>query len=133
MRYCADTWFLLELHRKNERAVNIFRETLEGKNRIIIPTVSALELMKISIRTGESLVKIDSMLNELKVTQKVQTIVLDEVIAKEAAKISVSYDVPTIDSIIAATCKLSECDKLLSNDSHLKTLDKKKYIKIEYW
>lgn len=133
MRYCADTWFLLEFNKRNERAVKIFHETLEGKNRIIIPAVSIFELIRLGIRTGESLAKIDLMLNELKVSQKVQVIVLDEAIAKEAAKISVSYDIPAIDSMVAATSKILECDKLLSDDSHLKKLDDKKYIKTEHW
>jgi predicted nucleic acid-binding protein len=60
-------------------------------------------------------------------------IALDEAIAKEAAKISVSYEIPAIDSMVAATSKLLECDRLLSDDSHLKKLDGKKYIKIESW
>ena len=133
MRYCADTWFLLELHNKNERAVRIFRETVSGKNHIVIPTVSILEIIRIAIRTGESLAKIDSMLNELKLMQKIQLIVLDETIAREAAKISVSCNVPAVDSIIAATCKVSNCDVLLAKDDHLATLAKKKYLKIENW
>lgn len=133
MKYCTDTWFLLELSRKNEKAVQILRETLEGKSRIIIPTVSILELIRSNIKTGENLAKTDAMLNELKASQKVQMISLDEAIAREAAKISVSYDVPAIDSVIAATYKLSECDKLLAKDEHLENLQKKKYLQIEAW
>lgn len=133
MKYCVDTWFLLELHNKNEKAMRIFRETVEGKNRIVIPTVSILELIRVAIRTGESLTRIDSMLSELKVTQKVQLIVLDEIVAKEAARISVSYNIPTVDSVVAATCKISGSDILLSKDDDLIELSKKKYMKIESW
>jgi len=133
MRYCADTWFLLELNKKDERAFKIFRDTVEGKSRIVIPTISLFELIRISIRTGESLIKIDSLLDELKVTQKVQLIVLDEIIAKEAAKVSVSYNVPAVDSIIAATAKFSGSEILLTKDEDLIKLSKKKYIKIENW
>ena len=133
MKYCTDTWFLLELSRKNEKAVQILREMLEGKSRIIIPTVSILELMRSNIKTGESLAKTDAMLNELRASQKVQMISLDEAIAREAAKVSVSYDVPAIDSVIAATYKLSGCDRLLAKDEHLENLQKKKYLQIESW
>jgi len=133
MRYCVDTWFLLELNKRDERAVRIFRETLEGKNRMIIPTVTVLELIRSNIKAGERLSKSDSMLNELKATQKVQLIALDETVAKEAAKVSITHGVPTIDSVVAATCKLSNCDRLLSKDSHLKKLDSKKYLQIECW
>lgn len=133
MRYCADTWFLLELNKKNDRAFKIFRETIEGKNRIVIPTISIFELIRISIRTGESLARIDALLDELRVTQKVQAVVLDEAIAKEAAKVSVSYNVPSVDSIIAATARISDSDVLLSKDEDLTMLSKKKYIKIENW
>ena len=133
MRYCADTWFLLELHKKNEKASRIYKETIECKNRIYIPTVSILELMRLAIRFGESLSKLDSFLNELKTSQKIQLIVLDESIAKEAAKISVSYNIPAIDSIIAATCKISGCNSLLTGDEHLLKLHKKKYLHVENW
>jgi len=133
MKYCVDTWFLLELFRNTEKASRIFKETIEGKNKLVIPTISILELIRLSIRTGEKLSKVESMLNELKISQKVQVIVLDETIAKEAAKVSVSYNISTVDSIIAATCKISECDKLLSKDDDLVGLAKKKYLKIENW
>ncbi len=125
MKYCADTWFLLELYNKNERALKIFRETVEGKTRIVIPTVSIFELIRLAIRAGESMTKIDSMLDELKTTQKIQPMVLDETVAKEAAKVSASYNVPAIDSIISATCKISNSDVLLSKDSDLAVLARK--------
>ena len=133
MRYCVDTWFLLELFRNTEKASRIFKETITGKNILVVPTISILELIRLSIRSGEKLSKAESMLNELRISQKVQIIALDETIAKEAAKVSVSYGISTVDSIIVATYRISECDKLLSKDDDLIELSKKRYLKIENW
>ena len=133
MRYCADTWFLLQLCQGDETAERIFRETIDGKSSIVIPTMSILELIRLSIMRGGSLSGIDAVLGEMKVVQKIQIISMDEVVAKEAAKVSASYGISTGDSVIAATCKLSECDRLLSDDSHLKGQDKKRYLKTESW
>jgi predicted nucleic acid-binding protein len=94
MKYCADTWFLLELYKNSEEAVRIFRSVLEAKNKIVIPTVSIMELLKVSIMKGEKLSKIESLVKELKATQKVQVVVLDEELAKGAAKISVNFSIP---------------------------------------
>ena len=133
MKYCADTWFLLELYKKSDKANDIFRNILKGKDSIVIPTVSLMELIRVSIMRGEKLSKIESMLNELKATQKVQLMVLDELVAKEAAKISVSFNVPTVDSIIVGSYILSEADILLSNDEDIKKLSKRKIVNIQSW
>lgn len=133
MRYCTDTWFLLELYRKSDKANDIFKGVLEGKNRIVIPTVSIMELVRVAIMKGEKISNIESLIKELKATQKVQVAVLDEEIAKEAAKISISYSVPSIDSIVAATHTTTDCDILLSKDDDLIVLSKKRYLKIENW
>ncbi len=132
MKYTADTWFLLELYKRTEKALKIFRDTVEGKSRIMIPTVSILELVRVLIMRGDKLEKIESTLGELKATQKIQLIVLDEEIAKEAAKVSVTHNLSSVDAIIAATYKISGCNRLLSNDQDLKKLDRR-YLKIECW
>ncbi len=72
MKYCTDTWFLLELFDKKTRA-------------------------------------------------------------KEAAKVSLTNSLHLIDSLIAATCKLTGCDALLTADSDYKPLVKKKYLKVTSW
>jgi len=133
MKYCSDTWFLLELYNKSDEAMKIFEEVIEAKSKIIIPTISIMELLRIAITRGEKLDKIESLIKELKATQKVQVAVLDEQIAMEAAKISVSYSIPSIDSIIAATHAITNCDFLLAKDNHIMGLQKKKYLKIKNW
>lgn len=132
MKYCVDTWFLIEFRNRKEKSIQIVRDTLKGKSRLIIPTVCILEFLRNSIQRGESPSTVDSLLKELKASEKVQFIVLDEIIAKEAAKISISFNIPTVDSIVAATCKLSKCGRLLSNDDDLKKIHNK-YIEVECW
>jgi len=133
MKYCADTWFLFELKNKSKKALELYKEILYGKGKLIIPSICIFELIRLAIRSGITLSSIDSLINEMKVSQKIQVIVLDENIAKEAAKVSVTFGVPTVDSIVAATFKISGCDILLSKDDDLSLLAKKKYLRIENW
>ena len=66
-------------------------------------------------------------------SQKVILIPLDRTIAKEAAKISLSFHVPLIDSLVAAASKITGCHCLLASDSDYGLLIKKKYLKVQSW
>ena len=52
--------------------------------------------------------------------------------AKEAAKVSLSNNVPILDSIVAATAKLMACHFVLSDDSDLKKLHQKNISKLNH-
>lgn len=132
MKYCADTWFMIKLATRDSKALEIKENVLEGKDRLYIPTIVVTELFRKFMQKGKKEAEMESFLNNLTASEKVKTVFLDENIAKEAAKLSFSHDVPTVDSVVAATCKLSNCDKLLSDDRDLKKLHRK-YLQVEFW
>lgn len=133
MRYCADTWFILSLFNEVEQSVRILRETKEGKSHIIIPMVVFAESTKKLLQRGVSQATIDLFWEGVEASEKVQLLMLDRSIAQEAAKISLSFNVPMIDSFVAATCKLTGCHSLFAADSDYIPLVKRKYLKIQSW
>lgn len=76
---------------------------------------------------------VDNFFEGVEASEKVELILIDKAIAGEAARISHSYNVPLIDSLVAATSKLTGCDVLLSEDSDYDLLVKGRYIKTRSW
>lgn len=58
---------------------------------------------------------------------------VDKAIARETARVSLTYSIPLVDSFVAATAKLLGSDAVLTADSDFKLLDKKKYVKSKAW
>lgn len=112
--------------------MEIRNNVLEGKDRLFIPTIVITEFLRKLMQRGRRAAEIEVFLGNLTASEKIRTILLDESIAMEAAKLSFSHNVPTVDSVVAATYKLSGCDRLLSDDNDLKKLHKK-YLHIECW
>src|SRR3989338_4995469 len=124
MKYCADTWFILEAFAKNTAAISLIEETRRGKVRIIIPIIVFAESHKKLMQKGISHTLIDDFFAGVDASETVDLILIDKAIAGEAARISHSYTVPLIDSLVAATSKLTGCDILLSEDSDYNLLVK---------
>lgn len=133
MRYCVDTWFILSLFNQDEKSEQILRETKEGKVRLIISVVVFAESTKKLLQKGISQSIIDSFWDGVESSEKMQLVMLDKSVAKEAAKVSLSYNVPLIDSLVAATCKIYGCNALLSGDGDYRVLVKNKYLKMISW
>jgi len=133
MKFCADTWYILKLFGRDEKALEIIKNVKFGKDELIIPIIVVSESFKKLFQQGISEYMIDSFFNALEASEKISIIPFDKEISKEAAKLSVSKNIPLTDSLIVATGKLSECDFILSNDSHFKVLQKTKYIKLKFW
>ncbi len=133
MKYCADTWFILQAFAKNGNAISLIEETRKGKVRIIIPIITFAESHKKLMQRGISQKLIDNFFEGVEASEKIELILIDKAIAGEAARISHSYNVPLIDSLVAATSKLTGCDILLSEDSDYSSLVKSKYIKTQSW
>ena len=133
MKYCADTWFVLKLFKKDPKALAILEDTTYGKARIVIPITVYAEATKKLMQLGITILTLKSFLDYIEISRKVETVDANKSIAEEAAKISFSYRVPLIDSFVAATCKLTQCDILLADDSDYELLAKKKYLKVQLW
>ena len=133
MKYCADTWFILALYGADETAKRILHDVKEGKTRLIIPIVVYSESWKKLLQKGISENDIERFYGSLLSSERIQIAMMDSTIAKEAAKISLHASIPLIDSMVAATCRLTDCHVLLSGDSDYIILQKKKYLKVQSW
>ena len=130
MKYCIDTWFFVKLSEKDPTAVKLIKETM--KNNFIVPSVTILELTRRAIRKGK-LKDINDLISSLMGAKNIEIIDCNIEIAKKAGEISATYNIPTVDSIIATTSIIYKCHKLLSDDSHFDKLQKNKLIKKHCW
>lgn len=133
MKYCSDTWFILKLFEKDSKSMDFFGEIASGKNILIVPVIVFSESFKKLMQRGISEKLIDSFFESVDASERMEIIFIDKLIAKEAAKVSMTYSVPLIDALIASTAKLTDCDFVLTDDEHFKTLERKKYIKTKSW
>lgn len=133
MRYCSDTWFLLSLFARDKKAEAILEDSRNGKDEIIIPIVVFAEATKKLLQQGISQQKVSSFFEMVESSENVRLLYLDKINAGEAARLSLTYNVPLIDSFVAATCKLSNCDILLSADTDYRPLIKRGYLKAQSW
>ena len=133
MEYCTDTWFILELFEKDSKAINLLKEIKYGKASLVIPIIVYGEAIKKLLQKGISEADINLFFLGVESSNKVKLLLIEKAIAREAAKISLTYNISLIDSFIAATCKLTNCDSLLSGDEDYIPLIKNKYLKTYSW
>ncbi len=133
MRYCADTWFLLALFGQDARSLAILDGAKHGKDWIVIPLIVYAETIKKLSQRGIPLEKVDGFFDAVESSEKIQLLYPDKLIAREAAKISLSHAVPLGDAFVASTAKLTGCDVLLSGDTDYALLVKRKYLKVQSW
>ena len=133
MRYCSDTWFILHLFEKDPKAMHILEETKQGKTQIVIPIVVLAEATKKLLQKGVPQTVIDLFFSAVEASDKVTLAIADKTIAQEAARVSLTYSVPLIDSFVAATARTYDCHVLLAKDDDYDLLTKKKYLKVQCW
>ena len=133
MRYCADTWFILAVFAKEAHAIALIEETKRGKTRIIIPVIVYAEATKKLMQKGIPLDIIEEFFEGVEASEKIELVLIDKLIAQEAAKVSLTFHVPLIDSLVASTTKLTGYDVLLSGDTDYENLVKRKYLKVFSW
>lgn len=133
MRYCTDTWYILKLSDRDVKAIELLNNVRFGKDELVIPIIVVSESYRKLLGKGVPENKIDSLFNEMEVVPKISVVEIDKDIAKEAAKVCLSHNVPLIDATIASTCKLLKCDFVLSDDDDLKKLHQRRYIRIKSW
>ena len=133
MQYCADTWYLLKLHAKDQGAMDILYKARDGKDVIIIPLIVYAEATKKLFQKGLPKEKVNQFFDAVETSEKVQINYPDKAIAKEAAHIALTHSLSLMDAFVAATSKLTGCHSLLSADSDFSPLTKKGYIQVRSW
>ena len=132
MKYCADTWYILEIFEGIENAKDIFQNAKQ-QGHILVPVIVYAESFKKLMQKGMNIKAITDFFETAVILGKISIIAADTFLATEAAKISLTFNLPLMDSFVAATAKLYNCDFLLAADSDYNLLIKKKYIKIKNW
>ncbi len=124
---------MLELSESKAKALQIFKDAKEGKSHIIVPAVVIAETMKQLLHRGKKRAGVELFFDSIEQSEKIRIISVDKAIAMEGAVISLSYGVPLVDSLVAATAHIHQCDMLLAKDAHYTPFVKKKYIKLHNW
>ena len=133
MRYCVDTWFLIQLSEKKEKAERILKESRGGKDHLVVPSITFTELTRILLHKGKKMEEIYESIRKLEKINKTQISNTTKELVLEAGKISFSFGIPTVDSIIASTAKLMKCDAILTDDSDYTKFCKQNNIKLKNW
>ena len=132
MKYCADTWFFIQLAEQHPKAIDIWKEIKEGKGRLVVSTVVIAETVKQLLRKNLSK-DIDLLSQAFKTSEKVRVIDVTKEIAEDGGRYAYSQNMSTIDGIIQATAIKTDYRDILSNDEHYKQAEKRKSIKRIYW
>lgn len=132
MNYSADTWFFLELSKKNAKAQRIWKEVTEGKGRLVVSTIVVAETIKKFLKRNVKKPLFDFMLG-LRTTEKIHVVNVSSTIAQEAGKLGYTFNIPIVDAIILSTAILTGHDKILTKDMHFRSAEKQKKIKIINW
>lgn len=132
MRYCADTWFFLQLSNNHPKALEIWKEIKEGKGRLAVSTVVIAETVKHLLRKNLKR-DLESLSHAFNTSEKITIVDVTKKIAEEGGKFSYSQDMPVIDGIIQATAISMDYTNILSDDEHYKIAEKRKLIKRIFW
>jgi len=116
---------------KSAKAIQIIENVKYGKDFLVIPSVCIVETSRELARRGITQKNIDGYLDNLEVCRKIEFIYIDRDIAREAAKMSNSHNLPLVDAVIASTAKLLSCI-ILSADGHIRLLHRK-YVDVISW
>lgn len=133
MKHCADTWFLLLLAERDEKACKILREVTQGKDRLVIPGVVIAELTKKLLMRGKKLKEVKEFVKDLEKERKMSLVQTSKEITIDSGSISLTFSMPLIDALIASTAKNLDCDSILSDDRHYEKFCKKHRIKLMRW
>ena len=132
MRYCADTWFFIQLANNNPKALEIWQEIKDGKGRLAISTLVIAETIKQFLRKNMKK-DLESLSHAFTNSEKISVVDVTKEIAEMGGKFSYYHDMPIIDSIIQATAVTMNYTNILSSDEHYKIAERQKIIKRIFW
>ncbi|MBI3412568.1 MAG: type II toxin-antitoxin system VapC family toxin [Candidatus Aenigmarchaeota archaeon] len=132
MKYCADTWFFIQLTNRHPKAVDIWSEIKSGKGRLVVSTVVIAEAVK-EILKNNLFRDLGDFLHAFSVSENITVIDVTKEIATDGGKYSFSQNMTTIDGIIQATAIKTDHINILSRDEHYKKAEKQGLIKRVFW
>ncbi len=132
MKYCADTWFFVQLTNRHPKAVGIWEEIKSGEGRLVISTVVIAETVKELLKQALA-ANLDAFLHAFEVSEKIMVIDVTKEIASDGGKYAFSQNMTTVDGIIQATAIKTDYRNILSGNEHYKKAEKQGLIKRIFW
>ncbi|OGI15004.1 hypothetical protein A3K63_03195 [Candidatus Micrarchaeota archaeon RBG_16_49_10] len=125
-----DSWLFFELKNKNEKAIDFWRFVISGKTKIFVSVLVLYELGLHMFRRGESRFYTE-MKQIILNTPNIHVVDINAEITERALKLSHTYNMPAVDSLIVASYLSKKCESIITNDKHMVNLAGKKVIKIK--
>ena len=130
MRLTADTSFFIRLSESAPKAISIWEDIVEGKNRLVIPTVVIVELKNRFHRKGLHK-EADELVSTFEHSTKITILPLTLDLAKKAGKLAFTYSLTPFDSVVLASAIETGYETMLTSDPLFVRPQKEDQIKIE--
>ncbi|NHZ72024.1 MAG: PIN domain-containing protein [Aquificales bacterium] len=127
----ADTGFFIARAQNHPQATAVWQKLMGGKHELVVSTVTINELLVYYFKRGQG--EVGEKLVSLMIRNKFVNLVPVSVeIAQLSARYRHGVGLPTVDSLILATCLDRKCDKLLSTDSDFRIVHEQSIIPVEF-
>lgn len=125
----ADTGFFVKLEEKNLEALRLWDGVIEGKEDLMISTLSINELLVHFYRRGKS-EKAKELLALTRSLGNIEFISVTEEIAEKSAGFRHGLGLHTVDSIILASFKIRGCELLVTTDPAFQIANEQNIINV---
>ena len=126
----ADTGFFIARAKNHPRSMSIWQELEENKHELIVSTVTINELLVYYFKRGMSAVGMQLVAMMID-NKSIDLIPVSVEIARLSARYRHGVGLPTVDSLILATCLDSKCNKLFSTDTDFRIIHEQGVIPVE--
>ncbi len=115
MRHTADTYFFIKLSESVPKALALWQEIVEGKGRLVIPTVVLVELKNRLLKRNLQK-EAEELIRVFEDSSKIVLIPLTTDLAKKAGNLSYTYNMTNFDAVVLATAIETGYKNVLTSD-----------------
>ena len=115
MRYTADTYFFIKLSESVPKALVLWREIVEGKGKLVIPTVVLVELKNRFLKRNLKK-EAEELISIFEDSSKIVLIPLTTDLAKKAGSLSYTYNMTNFDAVVLTTAIETDHKNVLTSD-----------------
>jgi predicted nucleic acid-binding protein len=127
----ADTGFFIAYAQGRPRATAVWHALMSGDDNLVVSTVTVNELLVYYFKRG--LGEVGEKFVSLVIRHKsINLTPVTVEIARQSARYRHGIGLPTVDSLILATCLDRKCDKLLTTDGDFRIVAEQGIIPVEF-
>ncbi|MBI2541692.1 PIN domain-containing protein [Candidatus Woesearchaeota archaeon] len=115
MRHTADTYFFIKLSESAPKALALWQEIIEGKGRLVIPTLVLVELKNRLLKRNLQK-EADELVSTFEDSGKIILVPLTTDLAKKAGSLSYTYNMTNFDAVVLATAVETGYKNVLTSD-----------------